>query len=221
MEKTPNPTVTSKMETIFSKFQIGIPRTPEVFLQAALEVGHPKNLPKRVSPELERAINFMVGDRTKALEELRGNFLKKWLKRAIALKDEDNTLKERMPEHLRLIMKGKRLLLWKEIRTDLRYPDVAIIDEAINGFSLTGWGNRSGVFESDVRAPGMSIDHLKGVAMGLNSAVVSSLKSQEWTDLDERALQGCRTGSGQGLAAALCGCKLQRTLHLQQKEKFV
>ena len=201
----------------FEVLQIGIPRTHEVFLQAALEVGHPKNLPKRVSPELERAINFMVSDLTKALEELRANFLKKWLKRA---------LKERMPEHLRLIMKGKRLLLWKEILTDLRYPDVAIIDEAINGFNLTGWGNRSGVFESDVRAPGMSIDQLKGVAMGLNSAVVSSLKSLEWTDLDERALQETEQEVAKGWLRRCVDVNFKehfiaKRFLLQQKEKFV
>ena len=45
------------------------------------------------------------------------------------------------------------------------------------------------MFETDVRAPSMSLDQLKGMAMGLNSAVVSSLKSQEWTDIDEQALE--------------------------------
>ena len=45
-------------------------------------------------------------------------------------------------------MKGKRLLLWKETLIDLGYPDSAIIDEAIGGFSLTGWSNKSGVFET-------------------------------------------------------------------------
>ncbi len=29
-------------------------------------------------------------------------------------------------------MKGKRLLLWKEILVDLKYPDAAVIDEALD-----------------------------------------------------------------------------------------
>ena len=209
----------------FEVLQIGIPRKPEVFLQAALEVGHPKNLLKRVRPELERAINFLVSENTKTLEELRANFLKKWLKRAMALKDQENQLHERMPKHLSLIMKGKRLLLWTEILVDLGYPDSAIIDEAIDGFSLIGWSNKSGVFETDVRAPSMSLDQLKGMAMGLNSAVVSSLKSQEWTDIDEQALEETEHEVAKGWLRHCSDINLKdhfiaKRFPLQQREKI-
>ena len=41
--------------------------------------------------------------------------------------------------------------LWREILVDLGYPDVAVIDDIISGFSLTGWAPRTGVFRPDVR----------------------------------------------------------------------
>ena len=169
--------------------RVGRPRTPEEFLRASIKARHPKNLVKRVGPELGHAIELLVDPERSKLEKLKASFLKKWTARAIELKEPERKLREDMPHHLQTTMKGKRLCLWKEIRIDLKYPDVAIIDEAVKGFDLTGWGAKSGVFEMNVRAPEMSVDQLDGMAIRLNSAVVSSLKDQDWADIDEKALE--------------------------------
>jgi hypothetical protein len=62
-----------------------------------------------------------------------------------------------MPLHLKRVLKGKRLLLWKEILVDLKYKDAGIIDDVIKGFSLPGWAPKTSVFEPWVRKPEYSL----------------------------------------------------------------
>ena len=83
-----------------------------------------------------------------------------------------------MPLHLKRVLKGKRLLLWKEILVDLKYKDAGIIiDDVIKGFSLTGWAPKTGVFEPWVRKPEYSLEHLLKLSPALNAAVTGSLTS--------------------------------------------
>ena len=49
------------------------------------------------------------------------------------------SLHDGLPDHLKRILEGKRLLLWKEILMDLGYPDASVVDDMISGFALTGW----------------------------------------------------------------------------------
>jgi hypothetical protein len=54
----------------------------------------------------------------------RAAFMKKWLKRSLELRADETELHKQMPPHLRQILKGKRLLLLKEILIELEYQDV-------------------------------------------------------------------------------------------------
>lgn len=104
------------------------------------------------------------------------------------LKEAESQLHASLPQHLQ-VMKNKRLLLWKEILNELRYPDVSIIDETITGFPITGCANSSHVFQGKLKPPTMSKNQLKGIAYGLNVAVIRSLQAAEWKPLDQDAWQ--------------------------------
>ena len=43
-----------------------------------------------------------------------------------------------MPEHVRAVLKGKRILLMKEMATSMKWPDMGLFDEMIAGFRLVG-----------------------------------------------------------------------------------
>ena len=49
---------------------------------------------------------------------------------------------------------------------------------------MTGWTEESGVFVPDVRPPDMTVDQLRGIALGLNHAVVESLAQAGDSELD-------------------------------------
>lgn len=91
-----------------------------------------------------------------------------------------------MPQHLRRILEGKRLLLWREeILVELEYPDVAVVDDMCSGFKLTGWAPCTGVFRPDVRRPSLGIKQLISMSKGLNAAVVNSLHGAVESEYDQ------------------------------------
>ena len=94
-----------------------------------------------------------------------------------------------MPLHLKRVLRGKRLPLWKEILVDLKYKDAGIIDDVINGFSLTGWAPKTGVFEPWVRKPEYSLEHLLKLSPALNAAVAGSLTSAAEGEHDQFVCQ--------------------------------
>eukprot|EP00435_Cladocopium_sp_Y103_P062782 s463_g24.t1 len=120
---------------------IGIPREPADFLREAIEKGHPRDIiaqaPELVKPALESLLKGGMAERF----QMRANFMKKWLRRSLELRGAEQQLHDGMPTQLKNILAGKRLLLWKEILQDLNYPDVAVVDDIMSGFALTGCGH--------------------------------------------------------------------------------
>jgi len=97
----------------YEVFTIGIPREPVDFLNHAVRAGHPRpiaiHLPDAVKDVL--AENFS-GSEYKLAKD-RASFLWKWGNRAKELAEDERRLHESMPEHLRHLLRGKRLLLLK------------------------------------------------------------------------------------------------------------
>ena len=93
-----------------------------------------QNIPAEIRDVVHGILAGDIGERF----AVRAAFMKKWLKRSLELKDDEQKLHEGMPPYLQKILKGKRLLLWKEILLDLGYPDAQVVDDVISGFSLTG-----------------------------------------------------------------------------------
>ena len=73
------------------------------------------------------------------------------MRRAKELQKDEDELHRSLLEHLREVLVGKRLLLWKEILTELEFPDVKIINGINSGFPVTGWVEESGVLLPAVR----------------------------------------------------------------------
>ena len=171
----------------FEVLTLGIPRDPADFIKDAHEIGHPRRAFARV-PALMREVleEVFLGDPFE-IKSKRANFLKKWMKRAVQLRAEEQQLHAGLPPHLQPLLKDKKLLLWKEILLDLQYPDSKIVDEVCQGFPLTGWAQSSGVFQTRVKPPDSSMEQLEGMAKGLNMAVVASLESSEWMPVDQVA----------------------------------
>ena len=165
---------------------VGIPKEPEVFLADAVKAGHPRDFVARAPKLMREVLSRFVVEPVANRFQRRANFFKKWLKRSLELKQEEEELHSSLKPHLQQLMGGKRLLLWKEILIDLEYKDAKIIDEMIEGFPLTGWAKRSDVFEPSVRRPDFTLDQLARMSPGLNSSVVKSLETQEWSSIDDQ-----------------------------------
>lgn len=152
----------------------GLPREPADFVTEAVKKGHPGDIIAQNSPKIRKLLENMIHQDVACRYQKRAAFMKKWLRR-LELKAQEEELPRGLPAHLQPILKGKRLLLWKEILMDLQYPNVSVIDDAVKRFKLTGLAPRTNVFDKRVRKPSLPLEELKRMAPGLNAAVLTAM----------------------------------------------
>ena len=174
---------------------IGIPRDPASFLEEAIKTGHPRDFLARAPIEVRNLLQTFAKDKLEVRFAKRASFMKRWLKRSLELKHSEEDLHRKLDEHLKPLLLGKRLLLWREILEDLRYPDVQVVDQMIKGFPLTGWAAKPHIFEKQVRRPELCLEQLERMSAGLNAAVVGSLNKDQWTDVDDKVWEETQTES--------------------------
>ena len=90
---------------------------------------------------------------------------------------QERRLHENLEGHLKEVLAGKRLLLFKEILEELNYPDKTLVDEICAGFTLSGWQARSNVFPSSLKRPAQSLESACKVAKGLNRNICKQVAS--------------------------------------------
>ena len=201
----------------------GIPREPEDFIREAIAKGHPRDVVARVPATVRALLKDLVHGKPERRFAKRAAFMKRWLKRSLELRADEERLHQQMPLHLRKILKGKRLLLLKEILIDLQYPDLGVVDDIISGFKLTGWAPKTGVFDPDVRRPQLSVEQLVKMAPGINARVIRSVEeapadqttdhvwAETWAEVDKGWLKP---------ASSSKNCSVAKRFGLQQKSKI-
>lgn len=83
----------------------------------------------------------------------------------------------KMDQQVALVLRGKRVLLLKEILESLGYPDSHLVPDAAAGFRLSGWMGGSGIFISLPRPPKISFTTLLKSSIGLQQAVLKRVRS--------------------------------------------
>ena len=114
------------------------------------------------------------------------------------------------------------MLLFQEILNDLNYVDVAVVDEVIAGFKLTGWAPRTGVFDPDVRRPQLPLDQLKKMTPGLNASILRAVDESPVDQTTEQVWQETRQEVDKGWirpANSTVGCSVAKRFGLQQGAK--
>lgn len=66
------------------------------------------------------------------------------------------------------VLRGKRLLVFKETLAELQYPDTGLVDEICAGFKPSGWLSKSNVLPPSLKRPSQSLEAAQKVAKGLN-----------------------------------------------------
>ena len=125
----------------------GVPFSPREFLAEAVKSGHPKAFGSIVPAVLRDAIALNFSGNDAELIKMRAAFFKRWTHRATELQVQEADVKGKMPEHLKDILAPKRILVWKEMLEEVNYPDMAVVDEMVQGTQLTGIIPPTGIFE--------------------------------------------------------------------------
>ena len=97
---------------------IGVPRDEKSFLEKAFAAGHPRSMAIHLSEGVKEVLNSNFRREPYVLIKKRLAYLSKWSSRAKELADQERLVHESLPEHLKGILSGKRLLLMGEMFQD-------------------------------------------------------------------------------------------------------
>lgn len=164
---------------------VGVPSTPEDFVNRAYKAGHPRGLDVHVDEAMRDVVRANLLDPPFVLAKKRALYLKRWTARAKELAVAEEQLREQMPEHVRCVVGQKRLVLLGEMLSDLRYPDDKLVSDIAAGFRLSGYMTRSNVFRAKSKRPPMSMETLKKLGKSFNSKNFASLSKRQETELQE------------------------------------
>ena len=118
---------------------VGVLCTPEVFIERACQVGHPKGFDVHMNPDVYEAIQANFCRDPYPLAKLRIDFVKKWTSRAKEVQHDENKLYGSLPPHLQQVLSGKRLLLLGEMMEEAKCPDIGLAQDIRQGFRISGW----------------------------------------------------------------------------------
>ena len=128
--------VTDLVET--ASVTLNIPWEPLEFAQQVTGLGHPRSLVKGLACELVEAIRQCAREPPSTVGQFRTATMRQWMLEAQALRDADRECLAGLPEHLRKVLKGKRLCTWKRLLELTGYCDAGVVDEVAKGFELMG-----------------------------------------------------------------------------------
>ena len=136
----------------FTKAVIGVYRTPEQFVAEAASLGHPSQLSTLLPAEILTAVRKIhrVGEATVAKE--RTATLRRWMSMAVELEPTEKSLKSSLPAFRKAVLQPKRLALFRALLQEVGREDTELVNEILQGFSLTGKLSRSNVFVQKVPA---------------------------------------------------------------------
>lgn len=122
----------------------GIYRSHEEFLQASLEAKHLIDFACPLPEILVKNIVRVLNDCPKLVNARRNLEVPKRL--AKQLSEEECKLHEQLAPELARVLKGKSLLVWKELMAQTGFDDPSLFDEPVSGFNLVGQAKSSPQF---------------------------------------------------------------------------
>lgn len=124
----------------------GVPWSPEEFVSQAILAGHPCSLKSFVPKVLQQAVSSYDSVSTEARCKMRISKLKYWVDVLAKLQPQEKEFKSRLAPHIQKVLQRKNLLLYKHMLEQCNYPDMGVFDEFVNGTSLIGDSEVTGLW---------------------------------------------------------------------------
>ncbi|CAE7797083.1 unnamed protein product [Symbiodinium sp. CCMP2592] len=166
---------------------IGIPREPDDFLRRAVAAGHPKSLldveaDPHMTLLIDNLLNSNVKQPDKGLHEVQ-----RWTELRSDLSESQDVCKKEWPIHVAQVLDAKPTLLMDELLTQHDFPDRHLVKHMTQGFRLTGWVCRSGLFPFDPKPPASTLKSQLSMAKSRNTATLTKLSKQAPDEVSRRA----------------------------------
>ena len=205
---------------------MGIPVSPEEFLDLSSRSIHPESQQPILPEFLAHAVHRYCSLTPAQLNEIRVNVLKSLLQRAQELKLQEHELHLGLEPHARDVLKGKRLLLLKEMLTSMNFGDCNLVSDIMQGFRITGWLPDTKLRPTKVVIPTLTAEDLWSARTENNQRMWSLCRSSGNPELDHalwlQTLKECKAGWAT-LNIGLCNPPnnyvLSRRFAVQQQDK--
>ena len=138
------PSENSANDRIVQKW--GVYHTPDEFVRKAAQAGHPLSLETCLPEVLKHVLHSHQNQTSLARIKKRTVVMRDWVKRAENFKDKEHDLKSRLDPHAKHILSNKRILLWKTLLEEYKYPDMPVVNELLEGTSLIGETDTTGLW---------------------------------------------------------------------------
>ena len=172
-----------------AEIRIGIPWEPAEFISQAHGMGHPKFFLKSIPGELQDAIEFSCNMSASSAGKYRTEVMRMWTMKAIELKEKEKELHDNMPVHVRDVLKGKKLEVFRAMLKHCNYGDANICDDICNGFDLMGQLPDSGVFQKRCTYPTLSKNQVRQVSRQTRQAIWHSSRAMADKDISDGVYQ--------------------------------
>ena len=151
-----------------------------------MKAGHPKTLKPPLPEPLQCAVNLNKQLGAKGLEDFRNKWSEKWEARSKQLEPDESDFNCCMPEHLRDILKPKRLLLWKGMLSDIGHKDMGVFDEVVERTNLLGQVPLTGPHPQTFKPAKASPEEVIKNADATRSAILGAVRAQGDVDAEVR-----------------------------------
>jgi hypothetical protein len=163
---------------------VGVLRSPAEFLQESLGLAHPADHFLCLPDVLKTALYEILTLGPLQITKQRLLAIRQLQQRAKDLEAEETKFHSSLPKHLQKVLRGKRLLLFKQLLEEAGYPDTSLADDIAKGFDVVGDTPRSGIFQRQLKPALTSVAELKG-----NSEVVRQSLASAKTNTDDEAIK--------------------------------
>ena len=143
------------------KGRIGVYWTKEEFVHLAKQLTHPLDEHVRVPVSLAQVIYDWAWMGPEGIKHKRKNNLAYYERRAQELQKEEDELQAKLMPEVREVIKGKRILLFKEMLKDIHYDDMSVVELLTLGVRIVGLCENTGIWtNTDDKLPKTNVRHL-------------------------------------------------------------
>ena len=161
-------------KTILQKSTFGVFFSPWEFFHRTLSLEHPLDTPQMVESSNLRAICFIRDNSTADVKLFRTRQLKRFTARASDLAIQEDELHRSLDPDVARVLKGKRLLLFKEMALEAKVNDETLFEELTSGFGLTGRMPPSNQFPAKLKPATISVQQLRDSSIWARKAIHAS-----------------------------------------------
>ena len=163
----------------------GVLRNPVQMVGATESIFHPLDLQIPLPDILLRAVATVIELGPQRVADLRAKQCSRILERVKALEKSEKELHSKLHPQVSGALKGKNLLIWKELLEETQYPDLQIVSEVMEGIKLVGPASESSAFPYGLTHAQQTVGQLQAQSVWRRRTTIGKCRSSGDNDADQ------------------------------------